>query len=125
MDSPHCALLVRNKEGVQISHACTVDTLPHTFPPLARGDRLLVQFTFANIFHGHSTYSVYLAINNAHSVTNYTVEDQVPLACLFASMPDPHHPIHYIIWQDFTITHSHLSGGPDPMDTAENHAPNP
>jgi len=125
MDAPHCALLVRNKEGVQISHACTVDTLAHTFPPLARSDRLLVQFTFANIFHGHSTYSVYLAINNAHSVTNYTVEDQVPLACLFASMPDPHHPIHYIIWQDFTITHSHLSGGPDPMDTAENHAPNP
>lgn len=124
MDAPHCALLLRNKEGVQISHVYTVDTFPYKFPPLSRGDRLLVQFTFANIFRGNSTYVVYLAVNNAYTVPCSTVEDQVPIACMFASRPEPHHPIHYLIWQDFQIAHSRLPGGLDPSDTAD-HGPNP
>ena len=120
MDAPHCGILIRNKEGVELSHAYTVDTHPYRFAPMRQGDRMIVQFTFANIYRGNTAYIVYLAINNSHGLSRQTVEDQVPQAALFISLPHPDHPIHYLIWQDFQIAQRRIAAAPDaPMPPQE------
>lgn len=108
------SFLIRDSTGVDITGITTFDK-KHSLPPMGKGEKNTVRFSFKNIFKP-GTYGVSVALNRVsrRDYTDNILLDQLDGAIAFSIVEDPDNPIHYKIWHDIDFSildHKNPTGG--------------
>lgn len=98
------SFLVRDQTGVDLTGTTTFDERV-TIPPLRKGGRLTVRFSFVNVLRV-GNFGVSLAVHRVtrRDYSDNILFDQIDGCVAFASTSDPQRPVHYKFHHPITIT---------------------
>jgi len=119
IDFLNCCVLIRNRNGIEITHATSFET-QFAFPVLKAGDRIVVDVRFRNILKGGEGYTIHYTVNNTQQIQTQEIMDLIELAMHFESLRDETHPIWYLIYYPFQFQYrkipAGISGSPGPNE---------
>lgn len=101
-DSINCCLLIKDKNGIDITGTTTFDE-NIKFETIKKGKRALFTFQFKNMLKHDTTYSVNVSLNNTYSYENQIVLDCIEQAKHFKSVYNPKRPVWYVFHESFKI----------------------
>jgi hypothetical protein len=110
IDFLNCCVLIRNRNGIEITHATSFET-QFSFPVLKAGDRIVVDVRFRNILKGGEGYTIHYTVNNTQQVQTQEIMDLIELAMHFESLRDETHPIWYLIYYPFQFQYRKIPAG--------------
>jgi hypothetical protein len=107
IDFLNCCILIRNRDGIEITHATSFESL-FAFPVLKAGERIVVDIRFRNILKGGQGYAIHYTVNNTETVEMTEILDLIELAVHFESLRDESHPIWYLIYYPFQFQYTKI-----------------